>query len=137
MSMKKYADVDASGHPVIVVRFTGEPSTDDNFALYLKEVQACYDKGERLAIIFDATEASLPRYPHIQMQAQWLKDHWELMSTWCSGTAYVIPNGMVRGVLNMIFTLQKQPVPYTMVANVELAMEWVRSNDAGLLPQKA
>jgi hypothetical protein len=135
--MRRYAEVDASGHPVIKVQFTGEESNDENFSLYLKEVRACYDKGERIAIIFDANKASLPKYAHILMQAQWLKDHTALMRDWCSGTAYVVPNAMLRGVLNMIFTLQKQPVPFTIVGTVDLAMAWIRQNDATLLPQEA
>ena len=35
-----------------------------------------------------------------------------LMQDYCQGTAYVIPNKVIRAVLRVIFSLQKQPVPY-------------------------
>ncbi|NBC24901.1 MAG: STAS/SEC14 domain-containing protein [Bacteroidetes bacterium] len=125
--MKRYATVDSTSFPLILVRFTGEKATDENFPLYLKEVEASYDRENRIGILFDATQAPFPGLKYQKMQAQWLKDHKSLMQNYCAGTAYVIPNLVIRNVLKAIFALQKQPVPYTVCANMEEAEEWLKT----------
>lgn len=124
--MDRYATVDITGFPTIYVQFTGEPSTDENFSLYLKEVQAAYDREYRIGILFDATNASLPSLRHQKMQAKWLKKHKNLMQNYCAGTAYVIPNAVIRNVLKAIFALQKQPVPFVVCGEIEEGQDWLK-----------
>lgn len=123
--MNKYANIDSSDFPIINVVFTGEAATDENFPVYLKEVERNYDRKEPLAIIFDATDAVLPGITYQKMQAQWLRDNQQLMKDYCKGTAYVIPNRVIRGVLNAIFAFQKQPVPYQVCGTYDEAKKWV------------
>jgi hypothetical protein len=129
--MKKYAQVDSSEFPLIRVQFTGEKATDENFPLYLKEVEATYDRENRIGILFDATHATFPGLKYQNMQAQWLKDNQQLMQKYCAGTAYVIPNTLIRNVLKAIFALQKQPVPYRVFGEVSEAEEWLQVQLAG------
>jgi hypothetical protein len=124
--MKRYATVDSTSFPLILVRFTGEKATDENFPLYLKEVEAAYDRKNRIGILFDATQAPFPGLKYQKMQAQWLKDHKSLMQNYCAGTAYVIPNTLIRNVLKGIFALQKQPVPYRVCGEIEEGEEWLK-----------
>lgn len=127
MMQTSYATVDRDHHPLVVVRFTGAASTDENFAHYLDEVRRSYQTGGRLGILFDATKATMPAYSHIRMQAEWLEQHKGLMEQQCAGTAYLLPNVMVRTALKMIFALQKQPVPYALFAEEQPAVEWLQS----------
>lgn len=120
-----YAEVGEVKEGILMVRFTGVASTDENFENYLREVTDRYRDAGTIAVLFDAASASLPHYRHVMMQADWLESHLEMMKSQCAGTAYVIPNGMVRGVLNMIFTLQRQPVPYEVFSNTAAAEEWL------------
>jgi hypothetical protein len=60
------------------------------------------------------------------MQADWLKKNEGLMKTYCSGTAYVIANTLVRNVLKAIFAIQKQPVPFAIFSTLEEASSWAR-----------
>ena len=122
--MKKYATIDTGTFPLVKVVFTGAAATQENFPVYLNEVRQCYDSEQPLAIIFDATKAVLPGIPYQKMQAQWLKDHEQLMKNYCKGTAYVIPNLIIRNVLKAIFTLQKQPVPYAVCSTYTEAHTW-------------
>ena len=125
--MNKYATIDSTQFPLILVRFTGEKATDENFPLYLQEVEAVYDRKNKIGILFDATEATLPGLKYQKMQAQWLKDNKSLMQNYCVGTAYVIPNLVIRNVLKAIFALQNQPVPYRICRDVSEAEEWLRT----------
>lgn len=123
--MNKYARIDQSRKPIIQITFTGEQSTDENFQKYLDETKACYADKQMIAIIFDASNASLPSLKHQKMQANWLKENMSLMEEYCCGTAYVIPNLAVRSILKMIFSFQKQPVPYKIFEIYEDAEVWV------------
>lgn len=128
---KEYAEVRPVVGGVLTVRFTGAASTDQNFERYLDEVRERYRGSGTIGVLFDASKASLPHYRHIRMQADWLNTHWDLMKSQCVGTAYVIPNGMVRGVLNMIFALQKQPVAYEVFSDTADALAWLNAKLSG------
>lgn len=125
--MNKYAEIDSSEFPIIKVVFTGEAANAENFPIYLKEVKENYASRQPLAIIFDASKAVLPGITYQKMQAQWLKDNEQLMKDYCKGTAYIIPNLIIRKVLSAIFTLQKQPVPYKVCSKHTEAMDWVET----------
>ncbi|WP_075351372.1 hypothetical protein [Algoriphagus marinus] len=129
--MEPYAIIDESSFPIIRIGFTGAKSTDENFQAYLDQNKACYRNGGPLVLIFDATKASIPDIAHQKMQANWLKENEALMKSHCLGTAYIIPNSLIRGILNMIFSFQKQPVPYQIVKTKAEALDWVQGMLAG------
>lgn len=125
--MDSYAIIDESDFPLVNIRFTGNKSTDQNFQKYLDDTKACYRFGDKIAIIFDASQASIPGFAHQKMQANWLKENESLMKNFCVGTAYVIPNTAIRAILRMIFSIQKQPVPFKVFEKAIEAEEWVKS----------
>ena len=126
--MEPYAVIDESSFPIVRIGFTGSKSTDQNFQSYLDQTKACYSYNARkpLAIIFDASKASVPGLSHQKMQANWLKENEGLMKNLCVGTAYIIPNAAIRGILKMIFSFQKQPVPYKIFETETEALTWVK-----------
>lgn len=125
--MEKYATIDSSQFPEVLIAFTGNKANDENFESYLEGTRKLYDKKETLAIIFDATKAIVPAVKYQKQQADWLKVNKPLMEQYCKGTAYVIPNAIIRTVLKAIFSFQKQPVPYKVVGSVAEAKEWVKT----------
>jgi hypothetical protein len=130
--MKKYAIIDEAQFPIIKVTFTGESADTENFPLYLSEVKQTYDHQKNLAIIFDASNAVLPALSFQQMQAKWLKDNIQLMKDFCAGTAYIIPNIIIRNVLKAIFSFQSQPVPYIICEDAIKAESWISKQLADL-----
>jgi hypothetical protein len=123
--MKKYALVDSSNLPIIEVVFTGEQANDDNFPFYMQEVKAVYKQQQKVVIIFDASNAVMPALKYQKMQGDWLKENEQLMKDYCLGTAYIIPNLIIRNVLKAIFTLQKQPVEYLVCKSIDEANTWI------------
>ena len=123
--MKKYAEINQSEFPIVTVTFTGEAADAENFPLYMAEVKAVYEQKKTTSIIFDASEAVLPSVAFQKMQAQWLKDNTQLMKDYCVGTAYIIPNIIIRNVLKAIFSFQSQPVPYLVCRDYAEAEAWV------------
>ena len=124
MKTTPYAKVDQTSFPLITVTFTGEKSTNVNFKTYLKELEDCYFAQQKLAFIFDASHAVVPKFSHQRLQAEWLRSKSQLMQDYCLGTAYVIPNKTIQWVLKMIFLLQKQPVPYKVFSTYKEAQIW-------------
>jgi hypothetical protein len=61
----------------------------------------------------------LPGITYQKMQAKWLKEHEQLMKDYCKGTAYVLPNRIIRNVLSAIFAFQKQPVDYLVCKDLD------------------
>ena len=100
-------------------------ANDENFPLYMQEIKQVYEQKNKIAIIFDATEAVFPALKYQKMQGTWLKENEALMQQYCLGTAYVIPKTIIRTVLKTIFTFQKQPVPFTVCKTLEEAQIWV------------
>lgn len=125
--MSKYAEIDSSDFPIIKVVFTGEAASEDNFSTYLFELKQIYLSKLPIAILFDASNAVFPGIKYQKMQAQWLKDNEQLMKSFCQGTAYVIPNFLIRNVLNTIFTFQKQPVDYKVCRTYSEAVSWIKN----------
>lgn len=123
--MEAYAIFDEYLYPIIKVSFTGNAGTDENFQAYLDQVQTCYINGGPVAMIFDTTKVGIPSLAHQKMQANWMKENEALIKANCLGTAYVISSSIIRGILNMIFSMQKQPVPYQIFKNEEEAQVWV------------
>lgn len=123
--MEKYAIINDSSFPLVRVTFTGYNSNDQNFQAYLNQMKACYRHKKKLALIFDASTASMPSLSHQKMQADWLRENKRLMQDYCLGTAYIIPNAAIRTLLKMIFSFQKQPVPYRVFETESEANDWV------------
>lgn len=119
-----YADFDTSDFPVVLVRFTGVASTDQNFQEYLDKLKDIYLRKEPFSIVFDAINAALPSLRHQKMQAYWLRDNKELVETYCKGTAYIILKPTTRAILKLIFAIYPQPVPYKIVVTEKDGRNW-------------
>jgi hypothetical protein len=129
--LNKYATIDTHRFPIVEVKFTGHKANDYNFSEYLEELKKVYSRHEELAIIFDASKAVFPGLKYQKMQGDWLKENEQIMKKYCSGTAYVITNNIIRGVLKTIFKFQKQPVPYHICRTTDDAEDWVNQQISG------
>ena len=124
---QKYAIVETDEFPMVTVKFTGNAANQDNFSTYLAELKEIYAKKQKLAILFDASLAVFPGITYQKQQALWLKENEDLMKEYCLGTAYVIPNLIIRNVLKAIFKFQKQPIPYYVSSEISEAEDWINS----------
>ncbi|MCH2215263.1 MAG: STAS/SEC14 domain-containing protein [Flavobacteriales bacterium] len=123
--MADYASIDDNSFPEVVVTFTGESATHQNFQNYLDALKRLYVPKDNLGIIFDATKAKLPGRKFQKMQADWLKKNESMMKENCVGTAYVIENTTIRAVLKMIFAITPQPVPYKVCSGMDEARDYI------------
>jgi hypothetical protein len=122
--MHRYAEVDTTDHPMVIVTFTGQKATEENFSLYLKEVEQCYQNKDKIVIIFDGRKATFPGLRFQRMQAEWLKKNQAMVATLCMGTIYIISSIWISLALRMILFLQPQPTEFTIVSSLSQAMNW-------------
>lgn len=124
--MPSYATFDRTQRPLITIQFTGAKATDENFAEYLAELEENYAPEQPFALVFELSDAPVPSLKYQRQQADWMKANEDMISRYCQGTAYVIPGMIMRGVLKTIFSFQKQPAPYKVVATFEEGKEWAK-----------
>ena len=125
--MIPYATVDRSAFPLIVVTFTGAAASPKNFQAYLDELEKNYVRRVPFALVFDASEASIPGLSYQKKQAAWMKAHENLIRTYCRGVAYVLPNPVLRQILSLIFKLQAQPVPFRVWPDRAAGIAWAEA----------
>jgi len=120
----KYAEIDTSNFPIIIVTFANfEPKASD-FEAYLSDLENLYLHYKDFVLIFNASAARyLPSNLRVR-QGYWLKENAEKIKRNCLGTAYFIPNILTNALLNCIFAISKPMVPYTVTTTFDKAMVW-------------
>lgn len=122
--MNPYALFHREKFPLITVAFTGEKENAENFKNYLEGLEANYDREAPFALIFDARKA-LSLNPKYQLkQASWMQKHKALIQRYCLGVAYVVPQGFLRKVLQVIFKLTPNPVPFKVFEKMDEGEAW-------------
>ncbi len=122
---ENYVIFDRSEYPLIKMTFTGEAANDESFAAYLKGLKDNYKRKEKIALLFDASNAGLPSLKYQKQMARWMKSNDGLIKEYCIGIAYVVPQSMIRGALKMIFKFFNNPVPFEVCENEEEAKAWL------------
>ena len=117
--------IEDEGWPVLVVRFSGVVK-DEQFADYLTRYSTYLHRGERYALVL-VTEPSAPltKAKHARMQAEWIKDNYDLLQQRCLGIGFVLPAPTARGVLKAILSMQRLPMPYSVHAEEPDGRKWV------------
>lgn len=132
-------DVDESRFPLVVVSFRGVVS-DEKFDAYLASMTRRLRRQERYATLIDATQAG--QIPALQRkkQAEWQRDHTELLRAYTVGTAFVLGSPIIRGFLTAILWLQPLPSPHHVATTLDEAERWateqLRAAGLGVPPKR-
>lgn len=130
--MTPFAHIDQSDFPLVVVTYTGEKPTEENFPQYLEELTDVYRREAPFIIVFDAFKSVLPGLKYQRKQAQWMTEHLDLIEQYCLGSAFVIPQDIIRTVLKAIFAIQPPPMRYEIFATMEAGMAWAKSRSVSV-----
>ncbi len=125
--MEQYVRVDREEFPLVIVTFTGAKPTPANFQEYLNELYANYSPKQPFVLVFDATLARVPGISYQKQQAEWMREHQNLIKSYCLGIAYVIPSTIIRNVLNLIFKIQPDVVDNKVFPNLEESLIWANA----------
>ena len=120
-------EIDRSQNLLVVVRFHSTP-TDDEFRQYLADYTQVLEKDPRLGAVF-VTTPEMPMTPprHVRLQAQFMKQHRELIEKRVIGVAFSLPTPLMRGVLRGVLMLQPMPCPHTVVGTEAEGVAWIKA----------
>lgn len=124
---------DDGAFPMVQVIFEGSVS-DEEFEVYLNQLQSCLTRGLPYAVLLDATRAARYSASQRRMQAQWQDANRETLRSHCRGVAFVITNRAVRGILTAILWLSPMPMPHQVVSNRKEALTWLQERLSTLRP---
>lgn len=127
----KYADLDFSHHPHVIVRVNSIDPNDQQFEDYLEELTKVAHTMKKGVLIFEISQAKFLSSEKRIKIGNWLKTHAETVKKNMYGLCYVnnafIPMTILKGIL----LVNKPPVPYTVVSSASEALAWAKEKMAG------
>lgn len=112
--------------PLLVIRFVGRYD-EDEFDRYLSTYRRLLVREDRLSTVVDARTARAPSGSQARKQAQFMREHADLLRAKVAGTAFVIETSMIRGALKAILRLQAMPHDYVVMEAYDPAVAWARA----------
>ncbi len=128
---------DQSDPRIFRVTFDG-PHTDAEFVEYLAESSRhARIRTRRVAVLIDARKGAAMNARQRKQQADWQRVNDRVLRENTAGTAFVVSNSVVRGLLTAIFWLQPLPHEHLVTQSMEEAERWCRARLDGPLPNAA
>jgi len=123
MEIRKYHSRENISEDIVYIKYAAIEPTDEEFEQYLNDLYIIYDNPEQFVIILDGSDTKfLPARLRIR-QGLWLKENEELIKKQCIAQVFVIPNLIVKMILQGIFLVQKPIVDYFVFTKKEEALE--------------
>lgn len=120
----KYATLDFSNNPFVIVRVSSIDPTDQQFEEYIKELTKALTEMENGFLIYQLSEAKfLPATKRIKL-SNWIKNHTELMKKNMVGICFVNTGFIAMTVLKGIMLTNKPPIPYAVLSSENEAFAW-------------
>ncbi len=123
----KFCEIDRELNPVIVLRFTGNEPTDENFQEYLDDYLALLKEQKKIGVVCDARLSNFLPVRYRIKQGKFLKKHDQLLRERVSGSAFVFKSIIIRFMINAIFAIKKPSFPYYLTGDMDDAVSWARA----------
>lgn len=127
----EYAEFFEFKKGIFIVTFHGEEISNEGFHTFLQALETLYRESTNLIIIFDGSNTHHLPPKMRQEMGLWIKKNKTLIRESCVLQIYVIHSTLMRFVLQGIFLIQKPPVSFKTISNLEdakaLALEIVDS----------
>jgi hypothetical protein len=115
--------LDDTHWPILVVHFNGI-ADDQEFISFLNHLTAMLSRGERHAVVLNASGAQYTPIAHHRLQAEWLRAHRAELAEQCAGTAFVFTSRLFRVVMTGVFMLQPLPAPVGVFRSLGEGVSW-------------
>ncbi|MFK7949092.1 MAG: STAS/SEC14 domain-containing protein [Saprospiraceae bacterium] len=127
--MKPYAVVNREAFPIVMVTFTGEKATAENFRHYLYELFLSYNERKPFSVIYITTNKltlPIPSSQFQQEQIEWMESHEKLIKKYCRNVVYIAPHFVIKTFLKIFLYFQKHPVPYKVIGLIKDGEDWIK-----------
>ncbi|MBO6938444.1 MAG: hypothetical protein JJ863_25980 [Deltaproteobacteria bacterium] len=111
---------------LVLVRFVGG-DTDEELRALLDSLQRIVTEPALLPVfVFDVSRGVVPPARQRQMMGEWLRRYSGAIRRGCVGSAYVLPNPGLRGMLTAILWIAPHPVPHLVCKTAAEGKAWAR-----------
>lgn len=114
---------DDANWPLLIARLEGMP-TRQQYESYLARSAEYLLRGEPHVILLDLTRSGVVSAELRQLQAEWMRQHEELIRQQVLGVAYIINSALIRLTLSAIFHMKRPACPYILVSQWDQALAW-------------
>lgn len=121
--MAKYAEIDMTGFPVVIIKYNSQEPTLGEFKEYLSEMEKMYEVDGKRVIIFDASNTKYLSSELRIEQGKWLRNNRDLIKSKVSNMIFIIPNILVQIIFKGILIVEPLPVDYKLAKNMSEAWE--------------
>lgn len=116
--------------PLVQFQLVGDASDP----AYFEDSDALIRRGVPYVSVIDATYMKLAAPSALRQQIAWIRENMGELKRLNRALALVLPNPMVRGLLNAVLHFQEIPVPYEVFQDLPTAKAWAlrEARQAGL-----
>jgi len=112
-----------------------EGATDEEYGAYLQELSTLVaqiaGRYERIGQVHDATAWARSTAKQRQMQADWVKQHFDFLRNRGGFSAFVFKSAFIRGGLTAVMWLVPMPGPHFVAATLQEALHWITPQVGG------
>lgn len=122
----KYADLDFSQNPIVIVRINPIDPTEQQFEEYLEELTKVAKEMKNGVLIFQISNGKfLPSEKRIKI-GNWIKTHTEIMKKNMYGICYVNTSFIPMTILKGILLVNKPPISYAVLGSESEGIAWAK-----------
>ncbi len=127
----KYADLDFTHNPIVIVRVNPIDPSEQQFEEYLQDLTKVAHEMKNGVLIFQISNAKfLPSEKRIKI-GNWIKTHTEIMKKNMHGVCYINTSFIPMTILKGILLANKPPVPYAVLGSESEGIAWAKEMIAG------
>ncbi|QRK05059.1 hypothetical protein JQX13_33290 [Archangium violaceum] len=135
MSISGSITIDDTQWPLLVVRFVGQPSLQQQEAYFVQMLDHL-KREEKLVVIVDTQQVIMMTTENRQRLAEFVREHDALLRTRLLGCATIITSPVMQLAASLMLYLKPPPFPYLTASSLPEAVKWTAKclDDAGLQP---
>lgn len=112
---------------IVICTIGAQVPTMDDAAELFANLRSLMERQQKFRMIFDSTEATTVPMAIARRVSTWMTDNEPLIRDWWMGTGIVITSPVIRGLLNVIFTIKRPISPYKITSTLPEAIAFVET----------
>jgi hypothetical protein len=127
----KYADLDFSHNPIVIVRVNPIDPSEQQFEEYLQELTKVVKEMKNGVLIFQVSNGKFLSSEKRIKIGNWIKTHTDVMKKNMYGVCYVNTSFIAMTILKGIFLVNKPPIPSVVLPSESEGIAWAKEKIAG------
>ena len=122
--MEAISTIDKSMLPIVIVKFSKEEATEEQFDEHLNRMYKMYSEHDKVLVVFDTSQAKYLSSALRIKQGKWLKKHHQLLRETIIAAVYVSRSFIMKTILKGIFLVHAPDWERKVVTDVDNGLKW-------------